>query len=159
MRIRTLFLILLGCLITTFAALNWAAFTVPSTLSVGVTTIEAPLGLTLLSLLVLMTLVFAAYAAFWQGAVLLDARRHAKEMQLQRQLADQAEASRFTELRSAFHAELIQLSEVVSALQDALRVEIHENTNSLAAMIGEMGGRLAAARLEPTTATAALVRP
>lgn len=158
MRTRTLFLILLGCLITTFAVLNWTAITVPSTLSLGVTTIEAPLGLTLLGLLVLMTLVFAVYAAFWQGAVLLDARRHAKEMQSQRQLADRAEASRFTELRSALDLELAQLSGRLSASQDALRLEMRENTNSLAAMIGEMDDRLAASPHESARPTTALVR-
>ena len=71
MRTRILFLLLLGSLITAFAALNWAAFTAPSMLSVGVATIEAPLGVTMLGLLVLMALVFAVYAAFWQGTALL----------------------------------------------------------------------------------------
>jgi len=158
MRTRTLFLLLLGSLIAAFAALNWAAFTVPSRLSVGVTTIEAPLGVILLGLLVLIALVFAVYAAFWQGAVLLDARRHAKEMQSQRQLADQAEASRFTELRIALHSELAQLGERLSASQDALRLEMRENTNSLAAMLGEMDDRLAASRHEPDSPAATLDR-
>jgi len=159
MRMRILFLLLLGSLIAAFAALNWAAFTAPSPLSVGVTTVEAPLGLTMLGLLALMALVFAIYAAFWQGAVLLEARRHAKEMQSQRQLADQAETSRFTELSSALHSELAQLSERLSASQDALRLEMRENTNSLAAMLGEMDDRLAAPRYEPAHPTTALLRP
>lgn len=159
MRTLVLFLLLLGSLIAAFAALNWAAFTVPSVLSVGVTTIEAPLGLTLLGLLVLAALVFAVYATFWQGAALLDTRRHAKEMQLQRQLADQAEASRFTELRSALHSELAQLSERLSTSQDALRLEMRENTNSLAAMFAEMDDRQAAPRHEPAGSTTPLARP
>ena len=159
MRTRILFLLLLGSLVAAFAALNWAAITTPSTLSVGVTTIEAPLGVTLLGLLILMALVFAIYAVFWQGAVLLETRRHSKEMQLQRQLADQAEASRFTELRSALRSEMAQLSERLSASQDALRQEMRENTNSLAAMFGELDDRLGAPSHELAHPTTALIRP
>jgi len=159
MRTRILLLLLTGSLITAFATLNWAAFTAPSMLSVGVTTIEAPLGVTLLGLLVLMTLVFAVYAAFWQGAVLLDSRRHTKELQLQRQLADQAEASRFTELRAALDSELARLAERITASHEALRLEMRENTNSLAAMFGELDDRLLAPRDEVPRPTTALVRP
>ena len=159
MRTRILFLLLLGSLVAAFAALNWAAITTPSTLSVGVTTIKAPLGATLLGLLMLMALVFAIYAVFWQGAVLLETRRHSKEMHSQRQLADQAEASRFTELRSALNAEMAQLGERLSASQDALRLEMRDNTNSLAAMFGEMDDRLAAPPHEPARPTTPLIRP
>lgn len=158
MRTRTLLLLLIGGLIAAFAALNWSAFTASSTLSFGVTTVEAPLGLTLLGLLVLMTLVFAVYAAFWQGAVLLDARRHTKEMQVQRQLADQAEASRFTDLRAALDSEMARLAERMTASQEALRLEMRENTNSLAAMLGELDDRLLAPGDEAARRTRALGR-
>ncbi len=159
MRTRILVLLLIGSLITAFAALNWAAFTAPSPLSLGVTTIEAPLGVTLLGLLVLMALVFAVYAAFWQGAVLMDARRHTKEMHLQRQLADQAEASRFTELRAALDSELARLAERITASQEALRLEMRENTNSLAAMVGELEDRLLPPHGDTARPTTALLRP
>lgn len=159
MRTRTQCLLLLGTLIAAFAALNWAAITAPSTLSIGVTTSDAPLGVALLGLLVLMALVFAVYAAIWQRTVLLDTRRHAKEMQLQRQLADQAETSRFTELRTALHSDMARLSESLSASQDALRLEMRENPNSLAAIIGEMDDRLAADPHDPARPTSVLARP
>lgn len=161
MRNRTLFLLLflLGSLIAAFVALNWAAVAAPSTLSLGVSTVEAPLGLTLLALLVLVAVVFSIHVAIWQGTALLDARRHAKELQVQRQLADQAEASRFTELRSALHSELAQLGERLSASQDALRLEMRENTNSLAAMLGQMDDHLAAPHHDPARSKTALIGP
>jgi hypothetical protein len=56
--------------------------------------------------------------------VLLEARRHAKELQAQRELADQAEVSRFTELRAYLDTRLSELE------------------NSLSAQIGEMRERL-----------------
>ena len=50
-------------------------------------------------------IVGVAYVLSLQGSVLLETRRHTKELQAQRELADKAEASRFTELGTAMRAE------------------------------------------------------
>lgn len=138
MRPRTVLVVMLILLIAAFAGLNWAALTASSTLSLGVTTFEAPLGLVMLGLIAALTLVFAVYMAMWQGSVLLETRRHTKELQAQRALADQAEASRFTELRAVMLAEFSKLAEHASTLQAATHAEIKDGTNSLAAMLGEI---------------------
>ncbi len=135
MPVRTLLLVLLIVLIAGFVAINWAAFTAPTTLSFVFATVAAPLGLIMLGLLVACALAFAIYMAVWQGRILMESRRNAKELQAQRTLADQAEASRFTELRNVMHDELQRLSQT-------LRAEIHDSTNSLAASIGELDDRL-----------------
>ncbi len=141
MRLRTLILILLVALLAAFTALNWAAFVTPTSLTVGVTSFEAPLGVVMLAIVVGMALLFAGYMAFWQGRLLVEARRHAKELQAQRTLADQAEASRFTELRTALTGATERLEARFEATRDALRTEMKEATNSLAAMIGEIDDR------------------
>jgi uncharacterized integral membrane protein len=135
MPLRTLLLLLFIALVAGFAALNWTAFTTPVPLSLGVTTVEAPLGLAMLALVVVVALAFLGYVALFQGRLLLESRRHAKELQAQRQLADQAEASRFTELRALLQAEVVRL-------EGALRGEIRDSANSLAAMIGELDDRV-----------------
>ena len=99
MNIRTFFLFLTIGLIALLAAFNWNALITPSDVSLGVTDVQAPLGVLLLALTGLLAVFFVAYVLRMQGTVLLEARRHAKEMQAQRDLADKAEASRFTELR------------------------------------------------------------
>lgn len=131
MRIRTVLVILALLLLAIFVAVNWPAFTAPTTLSLLITHVEAPLGLVMLGLQVLVLGVFAVYIAMWQGAVLLQTRRHTKELQAQRALADQAEASRFTDLRASLHAEFEQL-----------RQEVRDHANSVAASIGELDERL-----------------
>ncbi|MEO8524008.1 MAG: LapA family protein [Caldimonas sp.] len=141
MRLRTLVAILLVALLATFTALNWAAFVAPTSLSVGVASFEAPLGVVMLAIVGGMALLFAGYMAFWQGRLLVEARRHAKELQAQRALADQAEASRFTELRTALTGATERLEVRFDATRDALRTEMKEATNSLAAMIGEIDDR------------------
>jgi hypothetical protein len=142
MRTRTLIVLLLIVLVAAFVTLNWEAIVVPTTLSLGLGTVQAPLGLTLLGLLVALTLVFVIYMAMWQATVLKDTRRHTKELQTQRALADQAEASRFTELRTALQAEVQRLSTQMTALQAQLEGEIRQNANSLSAMVGELDDRL-----------------
>jgi uncharacterized protein HemX len=141
MRIRTVLLLLCIGLLAVFAALNWSAFVTPTSLSLGIATVEAPLGLVLLAIVGAMALAFIAYMAVWQGTVLADARRHARELQAQRELADRAEASRFTELRGVIEQQLERLSGRIEQSQEGLRAEIREGINSLAAMIGELDDR------------------
>lgn len=142
MRTRNLLVLLLVALIAAFITINWPAVTTPTLLSLGITTFEAPLGLVMLSLLVALTIAFLTQLALWQGSALLEVRRHNKEMQTQRVLADQAEASRFTELRGVMTAEFEKVGALVLQSRAALRLEMQESSNSLAAMIGEVDDRL-----------------
>lgn len=143
MQARTVILIVILGAIALFAALNWPLFITPSTLSLGVTEVHAPLGIVMLSLMGLLTVVFLLFVVYLQTSVLLEARRHAREMQTQRELADKAEASRFTELRTYLDGEM-----------QALRHSVDQSTNSLAAMIGELDDRVGG-----TTPSLPLTRP
>ncbi len=91
-------LLLIIVAITGLALLNWDALSVVTAVSVGLATFDAPLGLLMLGLTALLAVLLVAYVLSLQGSVLLETRRHTKEMQAQRELADKAEASRFTEL-------------------------------------------------------------
>jgi len=142
MRTRTLIVIIVLALVGAFMAVNWPAITAPAKFSLVFTTIEASVGLVMLVLLALVVASFGVYIAVWQSAMLLESRRHAKELQTQRDLADQAEASRFTELRDLVRSELKSLSEHIAESQDGLRAEIRENANSIAASIGELDDRI-----------------
>jgi uncharacterized integral membrane protein len=149
MRARTFIALLVIALIAAFVILNWVAFTTPTTLSLGLSQFEAPLGMVMLGLLAVVVLGFAAYMALWQGTILVETRRHTKELQAQRELADQAEASRFTELRNAMQAEFATVVDRLGKAQDALRQEMRDSSNSLAASIGEIEDRLTRQGLLP----------
>lgn len=147
MRARTFVVVLILLLVLVFAALNWTAFTTPAVLNLGFTTFEAPLGVVMLGFVALITLVFVVYLAVWQTGVLMESRRHTKEMQAQRTLADQAEASRFTELSTLMRQEFERLEDRFASSQNALRQEMRENTNSLAAMLGQVDDTMQQRRL------------
>ena len=94
-----LILIILLAALALFAALNWTALTAPTALSFVFGTVQAPIGLIMLGFTVAIVVAFLVYIVYLQSSVVLEARRQARELQTQRELADRAEASRFTELR------------------------------------------------------------
>jgi hypothetical protein len=122
-----LFLVLTGL----FALLNWTAFNTPTTLSLGLTSVAAPIGLIMLGLLAVVCLAFTAWAITLQGHALMDARRLGRDLQAQRELADKAEASRFTELRAHLDATVAEIKR-----------SIEQQGNSVAASLGELEDRL-----------------
>ena len=153
MKLRTALLLLVLISVTLFTVLNWSAFTTPTRLTLVVTTVDAPLGVLVLILTAAVVVAFLAFVVYLQASTAREARRLARELQSQRELADRAEASRFTELRSfvaqeltalrAFSAEAdARLVSRVDAAEQALRTEIEHAGNTLAAYIGELGHRL-----------------
>lgn len=121
MRIRSLLLILLLVLIGAFVALNWSVFLTNSAVSLGAATVQAPLGLLTLGLLLFVVAYFMVYVLYLQSTVMWDARRNAKELQANRELADKAEASRFTELRGVLEAGQQAVLARLDALEKNLR--------------------------------------
>jgi uncharacterized integral membrane protein len=153
MKLHTLFFLLILAAIATFAALNWNIFITPTDLSLGVTTVQMPLGLVMLGLLVFLTILFLVFVVYLQSSTLLENRRHSRELKANKKLADQAEASRFTELRNFLDAEVLKQanlnaefkSDVLARfekLEHDLRTVIEESGNTLAAYIGELEDRL-----------------
>ena len=120
MRFRTLFLFVVLALTAVFALVNWPAFTAPTTLSLGVATVTAPLGLVMLGIVLLLGAMCLAYLIYVQGTALMDTRRHARELQVHRDLVDNAEASRYTDLRSFVEAELRRMEQLQSELRQQL---------------------------------------
>lgn len=153
MRTSTFLLLLVLAAIGLFAALNWPAFNQPTTLSLGFTAVTAPIGLIMLGLLVAVSAIFLAYLVTLQTSVLLETRRHARELQSHRALADQAEASRFTELRKFIESELNartardaemhnSLLAKMDRMDESLRIALQDSNNTMAAYMGQMEERL-----------------
>ncbi len=131
MNIRTILIIVVLCLVSVFAVLNWSVIMAPTTLSMVFTNIEAPLGLIMLGLIILLVMLFLTFIVYLQANIMADRRRMSRELDTQRELANQAEASRFNELRSF--------------LEQAFKTQnqtVVESCNGLSAGIGELEDRL-----------------
>ncbi|MEO8387579.1 MAG: hypothetical protein ABI893_09730 [Polaromonas sp.] len=153
MRIRTIFLVVALLLLAGFVALNFDEFSRVSLLSLGFTTVEASIGLVMLLLLVVSTVVFLASTLYIQSSNLLETRRYARELNTQRELADKAEASRFTELRSYLEVQVLAaqhreaaaatvMAERFSQQQQALLARLEQSDNALAAYMGQLEDRM-----------------
>ncbi|MDP9044387.1 MAG: LapA family protein, partial [Pseudomonadota bacterium] len=137
---RALAFFLVLVLVGLFALINWEAFAALTTLHLGFTTVQAPLGLIMLGLVAFLCVLFTVWVIAMQGAALAAARRQTKELQAQRDLADRAEASRFTDLR----AELVTR---LDALQAEMRSAFEQSGNSVAAHLGQLEDRFERERL------------
>ena len=146
MRTKTLLLVVVIVLIATFAVLNVDEFTRVSTLSLGFTTMQLPLCLVMLMLITAILLIFLATTLYMHSTNLMETRKYAKELTAQRELADRAEASRFTELRRYLESQaalaMNQGSDTIAAfdrrmkqtenllLQRLQRLEQSDNSNA-----------------------------
>jgi uncharacterized integral membrane protein len=152
MGLRTGVLLFIVVLIAALAALNWGLLATPMPMSLGFMQVSAPFGLVMLGLTALLGIFFVAYVVYLQTTVMLETRRHTKEMQVQRDLADRAEASRFTELRNFLqtqehehmagnadrHAALMAR---LTQLENAIKLRSDQTDNTLAAHIGQLEDR------------------
>ncbi|MGJ7489522.1 LapA family protein [Variovorax sp. ZT4R33] len=166
MGIRTGILLFVVLVIAALAALNWGTLATPTLMSLGFMQVTAPLGVIMLGLTVLLSILFVAYVIYLQGSVLLETRRHTKEMQVQRDLADKAEASRFTELRNFLEAQENTHMSRNAERHAALIARVEQLENTLAAHVGQLEDRLerrapvAGATVTPVTpVTSTVVTP
>lgn len=120
MRIFGIVVLFALILLFIFAAVNWAALTAASSLSFLFFRVDAPLGVVLLGFALAFALLLLGYAAVQRTAMLVEARRHAQETKALRELAESAEASRLA----------------------ALRTQLEEATNGLAAHLGQIDDKL-----------------
>jgi uncharacterized integral membrane protein len=130
-RFRSLLVLAASGLAALFVVLNWRVFAGTAKLNLLLTSADVPVGVVMLLLFALGLLVLWNYVGAWQGTLLTEFRRQAKELQTQRLLAESAEASRFTELGTLVREEIAKL-----------RTELQETEHSIAATLGEMDDRL-----------------
>lgn len=153
MRARLLFIIVAILLVAGFAAQNWPEFQRTSSLNFGVIVSNAPLGLILLAVLGLSLLIFLVSSAAQESRHLFEHRRYAKTLEAQRDLAERAEASRFTDLRQHIDTHLrenrqreaVAGTEFENAMvqsQRELRNQLEQMNRTLVTQLGELESRL-----------------
>ena len=107
----------------------------------------------MLGLTVFLTVLFILFAVFIQTSAFLEVHRHERDLQAMRELAEHAEASRFTKLQEVLEKETQKLADMdkesraevlarVNQLESVLSSAIDQSGNSLSAYIGELEDRL-----------------
>lgn len=153
MNLSTWAILVVVAALAAIALFNWPALSAVSTVSLGVWQVQASLGLVVLAFTALLALLFIVHIVVQQAGAVSESRLHAKELAAQRELADRAEASRFSELREHLDAGLRRveshaeqqrhaLTTRVDGLQDTLLARLDESTRSLSAYVGEVDDKL-----------------
>ena len=154
MRTKILLLVIGIVLIATFGILNVDEFTRVSTLNLGFTTMQLPLGMAMTILVIAILLIFLATTLYMHSTNLIETRKYAKELTVQRELADKAESSRFTDLRRYMESQadlaLNQANGTVAAMdrrimqtEQLLLQRFDQSDNSNAAYWGQQDDALA----------------
>jgi len=136
-------------LLAVFTLANWTVLSASSTLSFIVFDIEGPLGVILLGAMLVLVALFVVYALTLKTAMLMESRRHNQELEAQRKLAETAEASRLSELRTQIEREFAQLREAIGGVdvrmdshEQAMKQSLNEAANGLAALVAEMDDKI-----------------
>lgn len=157
MRLRTVALLLVALVIAALATLNWSTFITPTALSLGFTEFQAPLGLVMLVLTTILAVLFLIYIITLHTGMFRETRRQARELEASRTLAEKAEASRFSDLRRYLESELqkqdarqqatiASFTSSLNSIERELKLSIEENSNSLAAHLGQLDDYLQSRR-------------
>jgi len=153
MSVRAILFIVALLLVAGFVALNLDEVFRPTTLNLVFADVQAPMGVVLLGMLSVLLVLFLLLMVFSQTSHLIEVRRISREAADQRQLADKAESSRFTELKEYLRTELARMDDRQQAHVDILQQQIgrtqteltqlfEQTGNSLSASLGEMEDRL-----------------
>jgi uncharacterized protein YaiL (DUF2058 family) len=159
MRARLLFIVAAILVVAGFAALNWPEFTRSTPLNFGILSTTLPVGMVMLTLLGIILAAFLISSATQESRHLLEHRRHTRALQAQRDLAEKAEASRFTDLRQHLDTHLTEtrqrttiaateFEKAVLQSQRELRAQLEQMNHALLARIGELEARIPGPRGE-----------
>jgi len=136
-------------LLAIFTLANWSVLSAPATLSFIAFAVEGPLGVILLGAMLVLVALFVLYALTLKTAMLMESRRHNQELEAQRKLAETAEASRLSELRTQIEREFAQLRDAIGAVdgrldghEQAMKQSLNEAANGLAAVVAEMDDKI-----------------
>ena len=150
MRTRLTLLLVGIVLMAAFAALNWSEFMRPAQISWGWRISEAPLGLVLLALLALSWIGFLIGSAYMETRYQLAAHRNSKILEAQRALADKAEASRFTELRTYLESQTALGVQREIATTNRLEAAVHQDRHEILGAMDRLTHLLSAHSVQVT---------
>jgi len=153
MRILVSIIVLVLILLAVFTAVNWSILTTPTPMSFVFFDIDGPLGGTLLAIMLALVLLVVAYAMLLRTTWLVESRRLNRQLQEQRELAQQAETSRFVTLQQTIEKHFAELNAAfannekttiahVDSVSSAVQDGLNESLNSLIAHIGYVDDKL-----------------
>jgi biopolymer transport protein ExbB/TolQ len=152
MRARLLFLVIAILAVAGFAALNWSEVMRTTPLNFGIFVMDAAMGAILLTLLAIGLMAWLLSSTVLRSRMLITENRYTRDLQHQRDLADKAEASRFTELRQYLDSHFrenrqrdavvtTEFEKTMLQSQRDLRAQMEQMSRALDTRLGQLESR------------------
>ena len=106
MKTRTIIVLVILFLVLLIAGINWEAFSEPIPIFLLFTTVNLPIGLSMLAVLGILCIIFLALVGRTQTLALFEQRNLNKELKKAQKLANKEEESRLRELRVVLDEEI-----------------------------------------------------
>ena len=106
MKIRTIIVIVILFLVLLIAGINWAEFTRPIPIFLLFTTVNVPIGLSMLGVMGIIGAIFLAMIGRTQTVAWFEHRSLSKKLTKAQKIADKEEESRIRDLRAVFDEEI-----------------------------------------------------
>jgi len=142
MKILGFIIVLLIVLLAVFVAANWTVLTTATSLSFVAFHVQAPLGIILLAIMVGIVLLFTGYSALLRASWHMESRKLNRLLQEQRDLAQQAETSRFVTLQELVKSESADVRKSVEETTADVRKSIEETSADITAHLGYLDDKL-----------------
>ena len=153
MKILSWIVLLAVILLIVFAAANWTLLATPASLNLLAFSVDGPLGLILVATAFFFVALCLVYVLSVRTNAMLETSRHFKQLEAQRKLADDAEASRFMSLTAQIEQEFAKVRASIDASRaaDAQHVQhleqtfsgaLNETGNAIAAHVGQIDDKL-----------------
>ena len=139
MKARTALFLTILFLVILIAGINWTAFTTPIQLSLLFTTIQVPLGLSMLAVVGLLSVLYLFFVWKTQTSAFFESRRKTTEVEKARKLAANEEESRFEALRQMMENELEDMHAKLDRLLVKLDPEPEEQKPAEEGLVEKIG--------------------
>lgn len=123
MKARTLIFLSILFLVVLIAAINWTVFTTPVPLNLLFTSVNVPIGLSMLMVIGVLSFLYLFFVWKTQTSAFFESRRKNTEVEKARKLADSEEASRVATLKKLVEDEMQGVNAKLDLLMSQFNVD------------------------------------
>ena len=128
MKLRTIIVISIFFLVLLIAGFNWEAFSEPIPIFLLFTTVNLPIGLSMLAVLGILGIVTLALIGKTQTVALFEHRSLTKQLSEAQKLANKEEESRFRDLKSVLNEEIEYMNRKLDMIIEHMNIDLPEDT-------------------------------
>ncbi|HEQ98632.1 MAG TPA: hypothetical protein ENO22_04730 [candidate division Zixibacteria bacterium] len=137
MKTRISLAVIASVAIAAFVALNWSAIIKPTSISLGVIAVQAPLGFLMPGLLTMFTLLFMVFVIYPVALGFLGEYHQTQEIKARKELSDSDESVYSTELRELL--EFKRQADLYSGLAETMFLRLEQLDGVLRSVTKELG--------------------